>query len=152
MKIKRMNKKAQLDETMIWLVAVIVIFFILLIFIAGVAGLLPGKLTENLLQNNRVEGKDKFLDLEKANNIKSFIDGNEEIISDWADSEGNKDLEKSIKDSAKDFFDTSNQDLDLKITSGENSLHIWRSLNDFEPIKFFILSKQGRIVSITYNE
>lgn len=77
------SKKAQVGDTMTWIVAFTMIFFIMIIFVAAVSLIFAGG---NRGPDTSV-GKTIYLDSVRAGGLIDFINKNNDYLSRWADDE-----------------------------------------------------------------
>jgi hypothetical protein len=92
-----MNNKAQIADTLTWIVALSITVFIIAAFIVGVVILIPqsgeNKLDFELSKAQPLSQIDNFLNVQyidlsnpKPEFVSSFLDKNSQVIFDWADS------------------------------------------------------------------
>src|SRR3989338_6863405 len=78
-------KKAQVGTTITWISATFILFFILAAYIAGVFIIVEGNSVEfSQIKISKDFAKKDFI---QTQNVISFLDKNEKVISDWVDDE-----------------------------------------------------------------
>lgn len=85
-----MNKKAQIGTTLTWVVAMVIIIFILILFILGILFIFGDKILTTLeIPSSKVEFNDNLesLDFSNTKDLISFLDNHEKVIYGWAGSD-----------------------------------------------------------------
>ena len=103
--MEKLNKKAQVGQTLTWVIATIIVFFLLFIFII-ITGLLVAK--KNLFGQNNVDFQQtEALDMSTLKSFEGFVnsDISGKIVYDIVADASSGILSKEFKDNAKIFLE-----------------------------------------------
>ncbi|MEK6873663.1 MAG: hypothetical protein AABW91_02365 [Nanoarchaeota archaeon] len=173
------NKKAQLGDFLSWVSVTLIVFFIMVLFGAGIL-LLNFQISKDKIDINLIKGN---LDYEKTTSMINFYKSHYKSFSDWADDPAVNDPQGASL--TQDDFDRIKQKQDIlnefysiyfkQLNIGEAVIYIYTgdkklatestgsdyssyyppidptiNFQELVNVKFFILSKEGNVVGVRY--
>jgi hypothetical protein len=125
------NKRAQIGDTMAWIVATLIVFFIMFVFIAWVSLYAVKQkisFSENSISTSQVKSNSDLLMTQKLVDFLRIPVGNRETIKDLVvksdSSDGKEERINLFKTEAKKFIDEN------MIVNNYNSLRVWIRVYD----------------------